>query len=93
MKLFELKGGLPDLLKILTVERLHFEESCECRAHPTCALGEAWYVRVGKGVLTLEGLGQHAQSRAADDGHLGAVLCVRQQPIGCLLVLVVTADR
>lgn len=59
----------------------------------TCALWEAGYVRVGKGVLTLEGVGQHAQSRPADDRHLGAVLRLRQQPVSCLLVLVMTAVK
>lgn len=59
----------------------------------TCALWEARYVRVGKGVLTLQGISKHAQPRATDDGHLGAVLRLRHQPIGRLLVFVMTAGR
>jgi len=58
----------------------------------TCALWEARYVRISEGVLTLERVGEHAQSGPADDGHLGAVLSLSPQPIGCLLVFVVTAD-
>lgn len=55
-----------------------------------CALWEAWYVRIREGVLTLEGVSQHAQSRTADDRHLWAVLRMRPQPISCLLVFVMT---
>lgn len=59
----------------------------------TCALREARDVRVGEGVLTFEGVSEHAQTRPADDSHLGAVLRLRHQPISCLLVFIMTANK
>lgn len=69
------------------------DQSRSALGSPTCALRETWNVRIRKRVLTLEGVGQHPQPRAADDRHLGALLGLRQQPISCLLVVVVTANR
>lgn len=59
----------------------------------TCALREAWDVGVGEGVLALEGVSEHAQTGATDDGHLGPMLRLRHQPVSCLLVLVMTANK
>lgn len=58
----------------------------------TCALREAWDVRISKGVLTLQCVSEHAQSGSTDDCYLGSVLCLGHQPVSCLLEFVMTTD-
>lgn len=59
----------------------------------TCALRKARDVRVFERVLALESIRQHAQSRAADDGHFRSVLCLGQQPVCRSLVVLMAGDE
>ena len=67
-----------------------FIQKCRWWKQRTSAGGEMWNILILEHIFVFQQVCQTAQAWTTDDGYFGTLLRVGQQPIRCLLVLIIT---